>query len=138
MTVSSAKLIWFTDPQLIPAGRINYDIDPLARLDACLERIGQEHPDADGCVTTGDGDLTHWGEESAYQLLAERLSSLDCPVYLIPGNHDDRSLLLSHFPDLPVTAGDYVSSPLLLVMLILSFWIRWMMANGAAGFVRQD
>ncbi|MGY0220104.1 phosphodiesterase [Endozoicomonadaceae bacterium StTr2] len=106
MTASSAKLIWFTDPQLIPAGRINYDIDPLARLDACLDRIEQDHPDADGCVVTGD--LTHWGEESAYKLLAQRLSLLNYPVYLIPGNHDDRDLLAQYFPDLPVTAGDYV------------------------------
>ncbi len=103
---SSFKIVWFTDPQLIPAGRINYDIDPLARLEACIKRIKSDHPDADACVITGD--LTHWGEAEALQLLKDQLATLNMPVYLIPGNHDNRKDIQQIFPELPIMDEGFV------------------------------
>ena len=103
---SSYKLIWFTDPQLIPAGQINYDIDPLSRLIACIKRIKAEHHDAGACVITGD--LTHWGEAEACNLLKEQLSTLDMPAYVIPGNHDNRRDIRQHFSDLPVMDTGFI------------------------------
>ena len=39
------------------------------------------------------GDLTESGEPEAYDDLRNRLAPLSLPIYVIPGNHDDRSAL---------------------------------------------
>jgi 3',5'-cyclic AMP phosphodiesterase CpdA len=45
------------------------------------------------------GDLTDLGLPEEYGYLAEMLAALPMPVYLIPGNHDDRSALCNAFPE---------------------------------------
>jgi Icc protein len=45
------------------------------------------------------GDLTDDGEDESYSALRARLAGLDCPFYLIPGNHDRRRPLLEAFSD---------------------------------------
>lgn len=62
----------------------------VARLNA-LER----RPD----VVLATGDLVNDGEAEECQRLAELLRPLAMPVYLIPGNHDDRANLLAAFPE---------------------------------------
>ena len=42
------------------------------------------------------GDLTHDGEASAYELLADCLSDFKCDVSVLPGNHDDVNLIHQH------------------------------------------
>lgn len=46
------------------------------------------------------GDLVDRGTAAEYDHLAERLAPLDAvmPVYLVPGNHDDREALAARFP----------------------------------------
>ncbi len=45
----------------------------------------------DGIVITGD--LTNDGAESEYAGLAHQLTQLDCPVFTLPGNHDNPALM---------------------------------------------
>jgi 3',5'-cyclic-AMP phosphodiesterase len=45
------------------------------------------------------GDLTNDGEADQFQQLGEILGALDMPLYVIPGNHDDREPLLALFRD---------------------------------------
>jgi 3',5'-cyclic AMP phosphodiesterase CpdA len=45
------------------------------------------------------GDLADDGAVESYAMLRERLDPLECPVYLIPGNHDRRRALVEAFPD---------------------------------------
>ena len=60
---------------------------------ASLQRLKQA-PDA--VVITGD--LTDLGEPAEYAHLAELMAPLPMPVYLLPGNHDDRVALRRSFP----------------------------------------
>ena len=47
------------------------------------------------------GDLTDFGRAAEYAHLAELLAPLPMPVYLLPGNHDDRDQLRQSFPQHP-------------------------------------
>jgi Icc protein len=45
------------------------------------------------------GDLTDFGRPAEYAHLRDLLAPLACPVYLMPGNHDDRDELRRAFPE---------------------------------------
>ena len=45
------------------------------------------------------GDLTDFGRAAEYAQLRALLAPLTCPVYLLPGNHDDRTELRQAFPE---------------------------------------
>jgi 3',5'-cyclic-AMP phosphodiesterase len=70
------------------------------------------------------GDLTENGLATEYQELAEMLRQFPLPVFVIPGNHDQRGPLREHLANLPLVGSDpdfvqYVIEdyPLRLVML---------------------
>ena len=50
-------------------------------------------------VILATGDLTETATAGAYTRLRELLTPLEVPVYLLPGNHDDRDNLRAAFPD---------------------------------------
>ncbi|OIQ68158.1 3',5'-cyclic adenosine monophosphate phosphodiesterase CpdA [mine drainage metagenome] len=100
------KLIHITDPHLVAPGRSLYGIDPEARLRAAVQHVCARHADAEACVLTGD--LTHWGEDSAYARLRDCLRPLPMPVLPLIGNHDDRTRFRAAFPEVPVDAGGFV------------------------------
>lgn len=100
------KLIHLTDTHLVRPGQTLFGLDPFERLNAAIDDINTHHADAEIAVITGD--LTHWGEPEAYQLLKKSLDRLVVPVVPIMGNHDDRGHLLTVFPDCPVTASGFV------------------------------
>lgn len=66
----------------------------LARAVAAVNALPQR---ADAVVVTGD--LVDSGAPAQYQHLRTLLAPLACPVYLLPGNHDDRDALRAAFPD---------------------------------------
>jgi len=68
----------------------------LARAVAAVNRLPQA---ADAVVVTGD--LTDFGRLDEYAQLRALLAPLACPVYLMPGNHDDGAALRRAFPDHP-------------------------------------
>ena len=111
------KLIHLTDPHLVNPGDEIYDLNPLDRFNAAIDDINEQHPDADLCVITGD--LAHTAQPEAYIALQQSIKRLKPKCYLIMGNHDNRDLLSSQFPDLekdqngfiqyrlPTTAGNF-------------------------------
>jgi 3',5'-cyclic AMP phosphodiesterase CpdA len=58
-------------------------------------RLGRLWPPPECVVITGD--LTERGLPAEYELLRDLLAPVALPVYLIPGNHDDRAALRSVF-----------------------------------------
>lgn len=89
------KFIHLTDLHLVPPGETLWGLDPLARLDACLNDIAAHHADAEFCAITGD--LAERGETAAYQALKRRLACFPLKTRLMLGNHDDRRNFLNVF-----------------------------------------
>lgn len=55
-------------------------------------------PERPACIVA-TGDLTESGLPEEYRRLRELLAESEIPVYLIPGNHDDRETLRAAFPE---------------------------------------
>ncbi|GAB5470967.1 MAG: phosphodiesterase [Rhodospirillales bacterium] len=100
------KLIHLTDPHLVSPGRRLFASDPQARLAPAIDTINRQHGDAKAVFVTGD--LTHWGEASAYQALRDLLSGLRVPYHLLLGNHDQRGAFHATFPEVPRDAAGFV------------------------------
>jgi len=88
----------FTDMHLKPQGTLTFGaVDTAAHLARCVAHVNALTPRPDAVLVTGD--LTNDAEPEAYALLRDLLAPLPMPVYLIPGNHDDRAGLRAAFPD---------------------------------------
>jgi 3',5'-cyclic AMP phosphodiesterase CpdA len=81
-------------------------VDANATLAAAIEFLRGLVPPPDAVVATGD--LTDNGRPEQYAVLRELLDACEPPLYLLPGNHDERAPLLEAFPDhtyLPTGGG---------------------------------
>jgi 3',5'-cyclic AMP phosphodiesterase CpdA len=99
-----------SDPHITPLGKKAYGIAPTAKnLTRVIDHINQLNPKADLVLITGDitNNFTLEGAEHAAFLL----SKLNCPYYIIPGNHDDRKNLNSVFGDkiCPLTNDGFIN-----------------------------
>jgi Icc protein len=72
-------------------------IDTAACLVRCISNILQLPPRPD--VVVASGDLVNAGAPEEYRHLRELLAPLPFPLYLMPGNHDERSALRAEFRD---------------------------------------
>lgn len=96
-------------------------IDTAARFARCVSHMLRQLPLPE--IVVASGDLTDMGAPAEYRRLRELLAPLPMPVYLMPGNHDDRNALRAEFADHhylpPRGALHYVleRQPLRLVML---------------------
>jgi 3',5'-cyclic AMP phosphodiesterase CpdA len=86
-----------SDMHVAPAGARVAGVDTAATLARCIECIGHMDPPPDVVLATGD--LVDGGTRAEYLRLRELLVPLRAPVYLIPGNHDNREALRAAFPD---------------------------------------
>lgn len=78
--------------KLTPGG-----IDTSASLAHCVEHVTRLRPLPDVVLATGD--LIEGGTADEYRQLRRLLTPLRMPVYLIPGNHDERGTLCAEFGD---------------------------------------
>jgi 3',5'-cyclic AMP phosphodiesterase CpdA len=91
-------LAQISDTHIKPEGRIAYRrVDTAAHLARCVEHLARLEPRPDAILATGD--LVDAGSAEEYQRLRGLLAPLPMPVYLIPGNHDDREALREVFAD---------------------------------------
>ncbi len=72
-------------------------VDPCARLDHVIDAINSRAISPDLAIVTGD--LINNGTADEYQLLRTFLDRIDTRVLVIPGNHDNASLLRSALSD---------------------------------------
>jgi 3',5'-cyclic-AMP phosphodiesterase len=90
-------LVQLTDPHIREPGRLAYGrIDTAPYLRRAVQTVLRLRQVPDAVVITGD--LSDFGRAAEYTHLAELLAPLDMPVYLMPGNHDDRDQLRRSFP----------------------------------------
>jgi len=86
-----------TDLHIRLPGQLCYGVvDTAKALSACLASIRALPQLPDVVVVTGD--LVDFGRDEEYLHLATLLDAITVPIYLIPGNHDDRDALRRAFP----------------------------------------
>lgn len=100
------KFIHLTDTHLIADAGLLYGTNPKQRLQLAVRHLLAHQPDAQAVVITGD--LTHYGHAQAYEHLRECLAPLTMPVFPILGNHDDRGIFQSYFPDVDADENGFV------------------------------
>ncbi|HZP85780.1 MAG TPA: phosphodiesterase [Burkholderiales bacterium] len=85
-------LAQISDLHVVPKGELAYGkVDTAAMLRDAIEHLKRLPLKVDAVLVTGD--LAHNGAPEAYEHLREVLAQLNCPVLVIPGNHDD----IGHF-----------------------------------------
>ena len=104
------KIVQLSDLHLTLPGAELFGSAPLARLELAIDRILDNHADADFCLLTGD--LADAGGDAAYASLAEALRRLPMPAHLLPGNHDSRAALRRHFLQLANNDGGFMQAAL--------------------------
>ena len=72
-------------------------------LRRCVAAINQQAPDA--VIFTGD--TVQHGQPEEYAWLRELLAPLQPPLYLVPGNRDDKQVLRATFGDQPQGEDDF-------------------------------
>jgi len=85
-----------SDTHIAAAGLKTYGIAPMAEnLTRCVDSINKLTMPPDLVLLSGDisNDFAH--DEATHA--AEILNRLNCPYYLVPGNHDDRDVLWEVF-----------------------------------------
>ena len=91
-------LLQLSDLHIREPGKLAYGrIETAPYLKRAIETILRLPQQPDAVVITGD--LTDFGRRAEYDHLRELLSPLTIPVYLMPGNHDNRDQLRSSFSD---------------------------------------
>jgi 3',5'-cyclic-AMP phosphodiesterase len=87
-----------TDMHIRPEGTLAYQrIDTAGFLARAVDHILHLDPRPDVVLATGD--LVDKGTDEEYRRLRRLLAPLPMPVYLIPGNHDDRDVMRAEFAD---------------------------------------
>ncbi len=85
-----------SDPHIRVPGRLAYRrVDTGAMLRACVASVARLDPRPDAIVLTGD--LVDFGLAEDYAHLREILSPLRQPMFVVPGNHDDREAMRAAF-----------------------------------------
>ena len=79
-------------------------VDTASALEACIDRLNRLTPRPDLVLATGD--LVDTGSDGEYATLRAILAGLDLPLYLLPGNHDDRDGMRRAFPDAAYLPSD--------------------------------
>lgn len=91
-------IVQLTDPHIREPQQLAYGrIDTGAYFQTCVTSVKALRQRPDAVVITGD--LTDFGRPGEYAYLKQLLAPLDIPIYLLPGNHDDRHNLRDSFPE---------------------------------------
>lgn len=85
-------LVQLSDPHV---GADWGDGDPVSMLAAAVESVRALEPNPDAVLISGD--LADHAADGEYHQVLELLAPLEAPLYVLPGNHDDRTALRRHF-----------------------------------------
>lgn len=85
-----------SDTHIRAGGKLSYRrVDSAQKLRDCVAHLNALDPRPDLVLFTGD--LVDFGTDEEYALVGEILAPLAMPVYVIPGNHDDRGAMRRAF-----------------------------------------
>jgi 3',5'-cyclic-AMP phosphodiesterase len=91
-------LVQLSDPHIKAPGSLAYGrVDTAAFLGRAVEAVLKLKQAPVAVVITGD--LTDFGRAEEYAHLRLLLRPIVCPVFLMPGNHDDRAAMRQAFRD---------------------------------------
>ncbi len=91
-------LAHLTDLHICEPGQLAYGrIDTATHLKTAVQSVLRLPQPPHAVVFSGD--LVDFGRADEYAHLRELLKPLSMPLYLLPGNHDERSQLRKSFPD---------------------------------------
>lgn len=92
------RIVQLSDIHLTQSpGETLYGVDTGESLTAAIHSIQSLQPAPDLIVVTGD--ISEDGSVKSYQRFADCMVPLDCPVYVLPGNHDLPENMTSAFTD---------------------------------------
>jgi 3',5'-cyclic AMP phosphodiesterase CpdA len=87
-----------TDTHIKAEGRLAYRmVDSAEKLRNCVAHLNAIESRPDVVLLTGD--LVDFGRPEEYAVLRKILAPLAMPIYVIPGNHDERRALRAAFAD---------------------------------------
>ena len=105
------RIAQITDLHVVARDRLCYRQVPTnEQLRQAVAHLNGLKPSPDAVIASGD--LTDHGRDEEYSVLRELLSPLKIPVFVIPGNHDNREALLKSFADrdyMPPTGSPFVN-----------------------------
>ena len=88
------KIIQITDPHLLEDQNDSFrDVKPFETLKLVIDRIKRSNWGCDMVIATGD--LTQDNTKESYIHYIKLLESLNTPIYTIPGNHDNKTIMRS-------------------------------------------
>lgn len=91
------RIVQISDFHLKPGGAPAYDVaDTALFLEKTVAHINTISPAPDVVIVTGD--IADGGASESYALCRELLSPLTLPVFIVPGNHDQKDNLAAEFP----------------------------------------
>jgi 3',5'-cyclic-AMP phosphodiesterase len=96
-------VVQLTDPHI----GATWTDDPSAALAAAVAAVGKVLSSAPDAVLVS-GDIANTPDDGEYEQARELLDRFDAPVYVLPGNHDDREGLKRHFA-IPVGEEPHLS-----------------------------
>ncbi len=99
-----------SDTHLAGWGKKTFNVAPMAEnLTRCVAHINALNPQPDVVLVTGD--ISNNGTADECERAADILGHLNCPFYVIPGNHDNRETLVSVFGETacPTESKDFVN-----------------------------
>ena len=85
-------LAQLSDPHI---GAEWFDDQSVPRFAAAVESVRAIRPQPDAVLLSGD--LADHATDGEYELVRDLLAPLEAPLYVLPGNHDDRRALHRHF-----------------------------------------
>jgi len=91
-----------TDSHVVPKGthwKGEPSTETAARLSRAIAYLNGLHPRPDAVLFSGDA--ADKGDGESYRYFRELVQPLQIPLYVIPGNHDNREEMRKHFNDHP-------------------------------------
>ncbi len=132
LPADAIKVLQLTDTHLLADSdqKIQH-VNPRESLHRVIEQAIRRHGPFDFALATGD--LAQQAEIAAYKHLTTQFNPLDCPVYCLPGNHDNPVAIHMHLQSKSVSSPKIVDHGIWRIVLLDS-----VLTDKSAGYLAKD